>query len=262
MKPEVVNHYKVPGWESDSQYVYIGRKGKGRDGYFGNPYTGEEAIEKFLLYAYKKVGKDPEYRRRVRELWGKKIVCFCSPKPCHGDVLAQLCEELNAMLPCQDGRDHINVYSKGETWLGKQLSNFARGTVRTEDGKFLSVEAYWYWLTVPDDEPRRKELRRVAGYEAKRLGRELRGQDWVETREFRRKIRYAIWQKISTCPKLARALRDSELPLVHYYAYGDGPSKKIVVPEDGRWILRFIEKCRQHLKDNPRALFDNEEDYD
>ena len=31
--------------------------------------------------------KDAAFRRRVWELEGKTLVCFCSPKACHGDVL-------------------------------------------------------------------------------------------------------------------------------------------------------------------------------
>lgn len=101
MKPTVHNLYKTPGWEKDTNYVYIGRPGKGRDGYFGNPIkpkagaTAGSTLEEFETYARKRIALGGTYARRVKELWGKKLVCFCSPKPCHGDVLAKLCEELN-----------------------------------------------------------------------------------------------------------------------------------------------------------------------
>ena len=48
-----------------------------------------------------------------------------------------------------DGITHINVYSKGATALGRALSNFARIPVMVvPNGRFESVEAYWYWLRV------------------------------------------------------------------------------------------------------------------
>lgn len=73
--------------------VYIGRAGKGQDGYFGNPYrlTDEsrraEVIAKYAQHFQERL-RDPEFKRRVLELKGKRLVCFCAPKPCHGDVIA------------------------------------------------------------------------------------------------------------------------------------------------------------------------------
>lgn len=48
--------------------------------------------------------------------------------------------------PNKDGIDHINVYSGSRTELGKMLSNFYHFEIETKDGKFQSVEAYWFWL--------------------------------------------------------------------------------------------------------------------
>lgn len=74
--------------------VYIGRAGRGEDGYFGNPFPlRSEAdrpavIEKYRRYFYDRIAKDPEFRRRVEALRGKRLGCFCAPEPCHGDVIA------------------------------------------------------------------------------------------------------------------------------------------------------------------------------
>lgn len=86
--------------------VYIGRPGKGRDGYLGNPVVRGrkcpvcEAIHKdpgdtlncYSKYAAGRVKTDPKFRRRVFNLKNKTLVCFCKPKPCHGDILAALAE--------------------------------------------------------------------------------------------------------------------------------------------------------------------------
>lgn len=69
--------------------VYIGRKGRGEDGYFGNPYrdgTREHNIRRFREYFANRIEKDSEFRHRVLELKGKRLGCFCAPRPCHGDV--------------------------------------------------------------------------------------------------------------------------------------------------------------------------------
>jgi hypothetical protein len=78
--------------------VYIGRAGKGQDGYYGNPHHGpnhDENIVKFDDYFHTRLKKDPEYRQRILQLKGKRLGCFCKPhRRCHGDIIA---EYLNAI---------------------------------------------------------------------------------------------------------------------------------------------------------------------
>ena len=77
--------------------VYIGGPGKGEDGYFGNfaapllysgKMTREECLDIYRRYFAFRVKTDPEFRRRLLELRGKRLGCFCSPLPCHGSVIA------------------------------------------------------------------------------------------------------------------------------------------------------------------------------
>lgn len=74
--------------------VYIGRAGKGQDGYLGNPFRLEReedrdaVLEAFRNYFVDRVVKDAEYRKRVTALKDKRLGCFCAPKKCHGDVIA------------------------------------------------------------------------------------------------------------------------------------------------------------------------------
>jgi len=75
--------------------VYIGRAGRGNDGYFGNPFilsANEKrgsSIEKYRTYFYERMKTDDEFRNRINELKGKLLGCFCKPYPCHGDVIAE-----------------------------------------------------------------------------------------------------------------------------------------------------------------------------
>lgn len=88
MKTVVVNLRRAP------YDVYIGRAGHGQDGYFGNPFPIEtwgrdEALEAFGVHFLTRVVDDPEFRSRVLSLHGKRLGCFCKPKACHGDIMAE-----------------------------------------------------------------------------------------------------------------------------------------------------------------------------
>lgn len=76
----------------DGDAIYIGRPSK-----WGNPFkvtkdcTRGRAIEQFRLM----VLSDPEFIKTIKEeLRGKNLVCHCSPKPCHGDVLLEIANNM------------------------------------------------------------------------------------------------------------------------------------------------------------------------
>ncbi len=114
--------------------------------------------------------------------------------------------------PKEDRISHINVYSKSTTELGRKLTNFARMTTPTaNDGVFASVEAYWYWLGVAANNPKRETLRHTYGFRAKELGRELGAPDWQDGEDFRAAICATIESKIRANPDLRSALASSTL---------------------------------------------------
>ena len=83
--------------------VYIGRAGKGRDGYWGNPIAigrpcpvcgvihreNGSTLNCFRRWLWTKMKTDASFTSRLRELHDKDLVCFCKPNPCHGDVLLE-----------------------------------------------------------------------------------------------------------------------------------------------------------------------------
>lgn len=110
-EPRVIHIRDTPsGYERYPLYVYIGRPRGGQvgslrpgdSGYFGNPFalskkeTRGATISSFERWARRRLAEDCEYKEAVRGLKDKVLVCFCKPHPCHGDVLARLCLELNA----------------------------------------------------------------------------------------------------------------------------------------------------------------------
>lgn len=174
----------------------------------------------------------------------------------------------------KDGIDHINIYSKGRTALGRFLSNFAQAEIETEDGEFASIEGYWYWLlchpgtnpdckecdgegvTALDTGPQtyfgpcnvcsRDTLRTLFGNDAKKFGRALRqaqglSSDEVTSEDFRRKIKAAIKFKIDNHPRFKAELAKCSLPFEHYYVfYG-----KIKEPSEHRWVIDYIDELRK-----------------
>lgn len=86
---KVVNLYK------EHYDVYIGRAGKGQDGYFGNPIRLQkgqsrgETIAAYKQYFYARLASDTEFKQRIHELKGKRLGCFCKPNACHGDVIVE-----------------------------------------------------------------------------------------------------------------------------------------------------------------------------
>jgi hypothetical protein len=79
--------------------VYIGRPSK-----WGNPYshlndtialfkvsTREEAVDRYREY----ILNNKELLNDLHELKDKVLGCWCKPKSCHGDVLAQLINEVS-----------------------------------------------------------------------------------------------------------------------------------------------------------------------
>ena len=147
--------------------------------------------------------------------------------------------------PNNDGVDHINIYSKAKTPLGRFLSNFERCRIETSsDGYFMSVEAYWYWMLSPNT-PYREKLRDLSGWEAKKSGRLVSsGIDWNESDEsFKMKIKQAIVYKIQNS-SFKEEFVNSKLQFKHYYVYNDVVSE----PENGKWLIDFFEELRDQVK--------------
>lgn len=89
---------KVVHCKREAYDVYIGRPGR-----WGNPYTHlpsapeefrvssrEEAIAMYEIW----LKQQPELMAALGELKGKVLGCWCSPRPCHGDVLVRLAEDV------------------------------------------------------------------------------------------------------------------------------------------------------------------------
>ena len=108
MPTTVINKYHAPdGWQRNNEYVYIGR-----GSVFGNPVVigkvcpicgethkiGGSTLLCYRQYFDMRLSNEIGFIEKVRELRGKKLVCFCKPKPCHGDIIAEWVDE-DAQIP-------------------------------------------------------------------------------------------------------------------------------------------------------------------
>jgi hypothetical protein len=66
--------------------VYIGRGSK-----WGNPFViGKDGDRNQVIEMYKKYfDSNDELKKDIEELRNKNLVCYCSPKKCHGEVLIE-----------------------------------------------------------------------------------------------------------------------------------------------------------------------------
>jgi len=67
--------------------IYIGRPSV-----WGNPFKiGKDGNREEVITKYKEwVNNQPNLLDKIHTLEGKTLGCWCSPKPCHGDVLIDL----------------------------------------------------------------------------------------------------------------------------------------------------------------------------
>ncbi len=151
-----------------------------------------------------------------------------------------------AFNPNEDGITHINIYSKARTELGRMLSNFAYSPFVYEPyGYFASAEAFWYWYLTGEQYD---ELRELSGYAAKKAGQKYRddrldvlGLTPVDL-EIMEKM---LISKIAYNPEIGRMLKESVLPLCHYYSY----KGTVVVPDGIDWLSKCYTDIRLVLKE-------------
>lgn len=149
--------------------------------------------------------------------------------------------------PDTEGIDHINMYSKSTLEYGRMLSNFYKFPIATQDGNFMSVEGYWWWLSIEDCEEKEK-LRNMYGYPAAKFGNELLGtykREFVD--DFEHRIAKAIWYKMRRHKNLLLPEYEN-LPIVHYYVYG---SKILDQTQKFSNMMNTVNKLRDSLVEDP-----------
>ena len=95
-----VHNVNFKEWVKDEKSVYIGRAnaslGLDRSSKWANPFHLSDFSNnrKVVLEKYRKyILSEPDLINSINELSNKQLGCVCSPEPCHGDLLLQLCDE-------------------------------------------------------------------------------------------------------------------------------------------------------------------------
>lgn len=103
-KTQVVNIRDLPeGWQTDPQYVYIGRRNshyRVETSKWANPFrVGVDGNRHEVIHQYREyILRTPRLLVQLGELLDKTLVCWCMPQPCHGDVLVELATDLQHLV--------------------------------------------------------------------------------------------------------------------------------------------------------------------
>lgn len=153
--------------------------------------------------------------------------------------------------PAMDGVDHINIYSKGRTELGRLLTNFAHTPfVHPVYGKFESMEGFYYYLKSGgrpaceiNHTLKLERLRELHGFQAKEFGRKFDRVD-MPRRQWYQILFTGLVEKVRQNQNVLEMLRESELPFVHYYLYG----AKVFAPPGHAWLTDGYTCIRENIR--------------
>jgi hypothetical protein len=93
-----MSHRLVVNCRKEAFDVYVGRPSK-----WGNPFIiGKHGDRKTVIRLYREfLFNNTQLMAEVHELHGKRLGCFCSPKSCHADVLAELANAEGLEILCK-----------------------------------------------------------------------------------------------------------------------------------------------------------------
>lgn len=145
----------------------------------------------------------------------------------------------------QDGKTHINIYSKGRTVLGRTLSNFSHHQFHHDElGPFAGMEGLYYYLKTGK---KNEGFRRLSGFAAKKLGKTLPRVE-MDIDEFHRLLRIGCRCVYRDNPRIHELILDQVvenkgelLPFVHYYLAGN----HAVVPKGNDWVVEEWDSIRK-----------------
>lgn len=137
-----------------------------------------------------------------------------------------------------DGVTHINVYTRGATVLGRQLSNLSECNIEHPYfGHFRTLEGLWYYMKTNflDD-----EFRILKGMKAREKGKVMPSKHYPL---FNKMFKLGMLEKLDRNPTLQEQLKSNDLPLAHYYVYGD----RIHTLNHHQWQLDYWQLLRTAL---------------
>lgn len=145
-------------------------------------------------------------------------------------------------LPEDDGKTHINIYSKASTELGRMLSHFYHAPFdHPEFGHFLNMEGFWHYLSTGC---KYEPFRNMPAVKVKMLSKNMTK---VFRDDFMSQIKFANELKLLQHPNILHHFCNSILPFEHYYSYGFPPAVRR--PNDAQTLIDLFETIRSEFKE-------------
>jgi len=157
------------------------------------------------------------------------------------DKLIQVETKKIVYMPENDGIDHINIWVRGKTELGRMLAHFYESPFEHPFyGSFNSMEGFWHFIRNKEHDDR---LRSLSGMAAKNLGKE---QNCCRIENFTEIINAANYYKIEQNARLKEMFVESTLPFTMYYLFtpkgdAEGHSDQVITNASHNWIVKGFE---------------------
>ncbi len=181
----------------------------------------------------KEVTPKPSFRQSNKPNKGKKAPSLHNKIP----VMPSLAQYN------EDGVDHINIWERGNTEIGKFLAHGSHTPFHHPYfGLFNNIEAFWHYIR---SEERDDRIRLMNNLSAKKFSENF---NLIKVPNFYAVIMDANWFKIKEYPHKAALLKESTLPLEMYYIYRDNGVP--IRPMFAAWALQGFEEIRKALKED------------
>ncbi len=168
----------------------------------------------------------------------------------------------------EDGVGHIRIGLNSETVLGNMLDiEFNLPFLHPYLGHFNSVEGFWNYITVFNNNQLVEEFRDIPGHKCKKLVNKLNkggGMSRIKSFTFKSHIYNAMYLKIIQNEFLFKMITESELPFKQYVDIRKNKTGESVLVMNSfqnarSWILDYLEDLRIFFKQN-KNLIDKEID--
>lgn len=149
----LIGYNSINEWMADPNNLYIGRdmsfypalkNVKGSK--WRNPYRHKRTSRQKCLKQYKSFVMNSKLYHQLDELEGKVLGCWCSPEPCHGNVLIELIKEKKEAAITADKLDE-KITAVAVTKLKEEIiaSDKLEEAIKTN---VADQKAYpWFWRT-------------------------------------------------------------------------------------------------------------------
>ncbi len=142
----------------------------------------------------------------------------------------------------KDGIDHINIWERGNTELGKVLSpSVTIPFNHSLFGHFETMEGFWHYIHSAERDDR---IRNMSGTSLKNFARKLSP---TRVKHFKALIVDANYQKIKKYKQIVESLKDSTLPFDAYYTNTVGLR---IRHNYSVWLCAGFEEIRKALKED------------